>query len=113
MLKPANADRRYIQRLRSDPRTRALFNGWAAQATLEADQRFPDPHDGRLAACFAAERAIELAMSFVLDNDGEYQMVSDELNQLRNRVIEGFMMPPAVVVMQRAPVADTETADGR
>lgn len=70
--------RNYIARLRRDPRMKAVFDGFISQALIEADQLYPAPHMDRERTNFAARRSAELAMSFVLDNDGEYQMIYDQ-----------------------------------
>lgn len=70
--------RTYIRRLHRDPRMKAVFDGFVSQALIEADQRFPEPYLDVERTRYAARRAAELAMSFVLDNDSEYQMIYAE-----------------------------------
>lgn len=92
-------NRTYIQRLRNDPRTRAMHEGWIAQATAEAEMRHPDPRDDRKRTHYAVSRALELAMSFVLDNDGELAMVREQLNRMASHVITlGNSTPTRLVV---------------
>lgn len=85
MLTPENkANRPYLQRLATDARMHRLLDGWTAQATLEAEGRYPEPWQDRERTHYAAKSAAALAMAFVLDNDREYQMVCEE----RDRALE-------------------------
>lgn len=102
MIRPLNQDRSYITRLRFDPRIRAMFDGWVAQATMEAEQRFPDPRDDRARSHFAAETALRIGLAFVLDNDGEYQRVLAENEKLMKRLLDAAHLPPLHVVLPSA-----------
>ena len=81
------SERTYIGMLRNDRRMRAMFDGWVAQATLEAANHFPDTYDASERAGYAAEMALRLALSFIIDNDGEYQALREQLD----RVMENFI----------------------
>lgn len=107
MIRPLHHDRSYIARLHRDPRTKAMLDGWIAQATFEADKRFPRPEDDRQRTCFAAETAVRLAMEFVLGNDGEYQAILLENDRLMQQVIDiANRTPPRLhVTVGPAPVA--------
>lgn len=95
-------ERGYISRMRRDPRTKAMLDGWVAQATQEADMRFPDPRDDRERTHFAAQRAVELAMSHVLDNDGELQMVMKERDTLlENSIRLANLTPPTAIILPK------------
>lgn len=88
--------RPYIENLRRDPRTKAMLDGWAVQATMAAEARNRgDAHDYRRMAHDAAREAIALAMAFVLDNDDEYQMVCEERDTLRASVLDAAFLRPA------------------
>ncbi len=106
-------ERGYIASLRRDPRTKAMFDGWVAQATQEADMRFPDPRDDREKAHFAARRALELAMSHVLDNDGELQMVMEQRDQLLDKAIEAARMMPPPQIIRVDTTLQTLGAEGK
>lgn len=95
--------RPYIENLRNDPRTRAMFNGWVAQATATADQRRCGDGSGfRQMAHDAAQQALALAMAFILDNDGEYQMVCEERDRLREHILSiANLTPPASFVAEK------------
>jgi len=94
--------RTYIQRIRNDPRTRAMHDGWVAQACAEAEQVYPDPSDDRRRTHHAASRALELALSFVLDNDGELTMVREQLDRVLENSITLANMSPRSFVMPKA-----------
>lgn len=93
--------RKYIERLRRDPRLRAMRDGWVAQATIEAENTYPDPRDGRPSARWAAERAIDLAMQHVLDNDGEMHAVMAERDQFRDQSILDTKLTPLRLVIEK------------
>ncbi|KPH67548.1 hypothetical protein ADT71_02285 [Novosphingobium sp. ST904] len=79
-----------------------MRDGWVAQATSEADMRYPDPYDPRRTA-FAAERALELALSFVLDNDGELVAVRQDLECMTKRCIDVLNTRVMPYVLVKAP----------
>ena len=96
--------RDYITRFRRDPRTRAMHDGWVAQATAEAEQRYPHPLDANQRANFAASRALELGMSFVLDNDGELNAVREQLGRVLENALElTRLTPPATFTLPTEP----------
>ena len=80
--------RTYIDRLMNDPRSKAMRDGWVAQATAEAEMRYPHALDARPRAAMAAERALDLGMSFVLDNDAELAAVRRELEEMTKRALD-------------------------
>ena len=88
--------RDYITRLRRDPRTKTMHDGWVAQATVEAEQRYPQPLDANQRAHFAATRALALGMSFVLDNDGELNAVRERLERVLENHLELARLTPPV-----------------
>lgn len=97
-------NRPYIERLQHDPRVRMCFDSWVHQATLEAEARFPDQADGHKAAHHAARRAIELAASFLLDEDAEYRAALAENDQLRDLLLEQTRkFSPAVILQASNP----------
>lgn len=104
MMIDQKINRPYIKRLRSDPRTKAMFDGWAHQACMEAEARYPDirsPHDAQKLAYFAARRALELAMTFVLDQDGEYKMVCEERDKAFEALIkQSEMLTPQQIMVK-------------
>lgn len=65
--------RSYVSRLRRDPRVRAMLDGWIAEATFSAEQRFPDPHDDRERTAHAVQTALMLAMSFFATTTASYK----------------------------------------
>lgn len=93
--------RGYIARLRNDPRLHAMMQGWVGQATMEAEQRYPHPDQYAARAHDAAQRAIGLALSFVLDNDGEYQMLREELDRALKNTIDLVNAKPISLVIER------------
>lgn len=102
-------ERGYIASLRRDPRTKAMFDGWVAQATQEAEMLYPDLRDDRQRTHFAAERAVQLAMSHVLDNDGELQMLAEENDRLRKQILDfAHRTPPNSVLIIPGPAVTTE-----
>lgn len=98
--------RDYISRLRSDPRLHAMMQGWVSQATMEAESRYPGLYDDRQRAHWAAETAIRLAMSFVLDNDGAYQMLREEMDRVLKNTLELVNSTPLKVVIERSSPPD-------
>ena len=98
--------RPYIENLQNDPRTMAMMDGWIAQATKEAELNHDLCRDDpRRLAHNAARRALELAMSFVLDNDGEYQGVCEQRDQLLDNALKLEAMRPPSIVIPRAQAA--------
>ena len=79
-------ERGYIKRLRNDPRTKALFDSFVYQAMVETRESIGSHASAERFAHEAAERAVALAMGFVLDTDGEYLMVLGELDRMRNMI---------------------------
>jgi hypothetical protein len=65
--------------------------------------RYPDPFHARERSSFAAERALELGMSFVLDNDGELAAVRQELEQMTKRCLDLLNAKVLMPVMVQAP----------
>jgi hypothetical protein len=106
-LKPDKHNRDYIERLRHDPRTKALFDSFVYQAIVEVRERHgcaENHHQAEELAHRTAERAVALAMAFVLDNDGEYRMVCEQRDQLLERQLKGFelsAMSPVFVKEQQ------------
>lgn len=95
--------RPYIERLRTDPRTRAMFDGWVGQATMLAEQQVPDPCRYAERAHRAAQIALQLAMTHVLDNDGELQAANAEIDKLREHVLQGAMLKPPHLIVTKEP----------
>lgn len=94
--------RPYIENLRKDPRTKAMFDGWVAQATMIAEQRNRgDEYDYRRMAHDAAQEALALALAFILDNDGEYQMVCEERDRIRDQVLSRVMLTPPSITVEK------------
>jgi hypothetical protein len=92
-------NRPFIERLRHDPRMKAMVDGWTAQATIEAEARLRHPDDYRRAMHEAARTGIALVLSFILDNDGEYRAVCEERDRLIEQVLRAAMLtPPSFVV---------------
>lgn len=97
--------RPYIERLRHDPRGRALHDGWVHQAAMVAEQRAGG--DARMAAHEAAEEALKLALSFILDNDGEYLAVMAERDRFRDQLLETInLQPTSYRIIAGQPVTD-------
>lgn len=95
MIRDFKINRPYIERLRHDPRTRALFDSFISQATMLVENRHGNDMEymgSRRAAHEIAQEAVALAMSFVLDNDSEYRMVCEERDQLMERQLKGFQL---------------------
>lgn len=94
-------NRPYIERLRRDPRTRVVFDGFLAQVSLRFNDRpIKDEHEARKMIMRAAEEAIALAMAFVLDNDTEYMQVCEERDRImklcidnQSLIVPKFMIP--------------------
>lgn len=95
--------RSYIARLQRDPRAQAMFDGWVAQATYEAEQRCPDAQDGRQRAQEAARIGIQLAMSFVCDNDGELLAALAERDQMHEHLLKWQHMQPPLSLLVPDP----------
>lgn len=95
--------RTYIDRLMNDPRSRVMRDGWVAQATTEAKMRYPHPLDAGERSALAAERALELGLSFVLDNDAELAAVRHELDQMTKRCLELLNSKILLPVMVTSP----------
>ncbi|MFC0683187.1 hypothetical protein [Novosphingobium clariflavum] len=94
-------ERGYIARLRRDPRTKAMHDGWLAQATYEAEQHYPYPEDARQRAHYAADRALLLALSFVLDNDGEMNALREQLDRITESSLSLLnKFPPAPIILK-------------
>lgn len=94
--------RPFIQRVRDDGRLSSMVQGWAIQATMIVEQRYGFyPSDPRRIAHEAAEEALKLALTFILDNDGEYRMVCEERDQLVERMTQTLnhmnLIPPVFV----------------
>jgi hypothetical protein len=107
----AKIDRGYIKWLRTDPRVRRIFEGFVARATMEADLEVPhirDVHEARQLAHVAARLAVQMVMDFVIDNDGEYQMVKEERDQLQERLFKLAELAPNHMAMNMAPYYDRE-----
>lgn len=101
MIPEFERKRTYIERLRNDPRTRAMRDGWIAQATAEAEQRYPGRLEAGLRMHYAASRVLELAMSFILDNDGELAMTRRELVQAQKALAKHIEMAPRPIIIPR------------
>lgn len=101
--------RSYLALLRRDPRVKAAYDGWIAQATFEAYNRYPHPMDSEQRASYAASRAVELVMSFILENDGEYQAVRQQLDEVLKRSLEMAMYAPVQMIV---PIATKEQGNG-
>lgn len=86
--------RSYVEQIRRDPRMKAMLDGWAAQAAMKAEQKMRNPYADRQSIHDAAVEGIALAMTFVLDNDGEYQAVCDERDALLDKIINTFQTAP-------------------
>ena len=86
MITPPDQRRNYISRLRNDPRTKALFDSFIYKATHEV--RSISGYENLTNAQPIAQRAVMNAMAFVLDNDGEYQMLLEENERLRQQIID-------------------------
>lgn len=91
--------RGYIARLLRDPRTKAMHDGWIAQATFEAEEHCGDRYDAPRMAQYAADRAIQLAMSFVLDNDGELNAVREQMEKLLEANLTMASLSPRPIVI--------------
>ena len=93
--------RPYIDNLRNGPCTKAMFDGWAAQATITAEQcNRGDEYDYRRMAHAAAQEALALALAFILDNDGEYQRVCEERDRYRDQILNTAMLtPPSMFIV--------------
>jgi len=92
--------RPYIENLRNDARTRQLMDSWTVQAMMEVEARRGHPadeHDSKRFAHEVAQRAVAIAMSFVLDNDGEYQMVCQERDGILQAHIDAAGMRTTVM----------------
>lgn len=102
MIDHHNINRPYIERLRHDRRTRALFEGWVAQAAMTAEPRARG--DAHMAARLAAEEALKLALAFILDEDGEYRAVCAERDRYRDQLLEtiDLVPPPRFVIPAEA-----------
>lgn len=101
--------RSYIARLRRDPRLKAVFDGFISQALIETDQRYPDPYMDRERILYATHRATELAMAFVLDNDGEYQMIYEQWEKaVENAISFANMTGPTLIIK---PGSETNSDD--
>lgn len=90
-------NRPYIERLRRDPRTKALFDSFVYQAMVEVREqhgRPESPYEAEKFAHVTAEKAVALAMSFVLDNDGEYKMLREQFDQLMQTMIDARHLSP-------------------
>jgi hypothetical protein len=77
-----------------------MFDGWVAQSTYEAEQRHPYPDDDRRRTHYAAQRAIELAMAFVLDNDGELAATREQLERTLEASIELASLSPKPLILK-------------
>lgn len=104
-------EREYIKRIRRDPRMRAMLQGWVAQATAEAEQRYPGPYDEPARAHEAATIAVQLAMSFVLDNDGEYQAIRETLDKVLEAQLTMNQLSPRPLIIPKDAVE--QTGDGK
>jgi hypothetical protein len=105
-MKQIKKHRPYIERIRRDPRTMALFDSFIYQAMVEVREHHghaEDPHDAERLAHKTAERAVALAMAFVLDNDGEYEMLRQHNDQLMDTVIETGKLTPRTMILQVEP----------
>ena len=105
--------RPFVQRLRNDPRVRAVMDGIINQAMIETENLYPRSYEGgRAAMAFAARRAAERAMSFVLEQDREYQDVLIMLDEVLARQLDVAKMTVRdVTITFPAPVeapADSE-----
>ncbi len=96
-------NRTYIERLRNDPRTRALADAWVNQAMMEAEQHYDSYREGAAFAHYAARRAVELAMSFVLDNDGELAATREQLERALETQLQFLRTQPVTVTLVDAP----------
>lgn len=92
-------NRPFTERMRHDPRMRAMVDGWIAQATFEAETRNDRYREPSRFAHDAAETALRLALTFLIDNDGEYRAVCEERDRLMEQVLKGAMLtPPSLTV---------------
>ncbi len=91
--------RSFIRNLRNDPRTRAMVDGWIAQAMVKVEIGASRDYDRR-ATHEAVREGIALALSFILDNDGEYQMVCEERDRLRDHILQGVTSLPIPRVLR-------------
>ncbi|WP_343609289.1 hypothetical protein [Novosphingobium sp.] len=112
-IKPRQHKRSYIQRLEADPRLHAMFTGWVAQAVREAEVL---PGAYGLPSCFAekaAGLALELALSHILNNDGEYQALLEQLERTTKAHLDTLnliAMPLAIPVAQTiSALSDPDT----
>jgi hypothetical protein len=105
MIEDFKATRGYIENLRTDPRTRAMFDGWVAQATKTAEARIAGRfgHDAHRLAHEAATEALTLALSFILDNDGELQAVRHERDTLLKQLIDLHASVPRIIKVPKTP----------
>lgn len=94
-------ERGYIRRLRHDHRTKVMHDGWIAQAIYEAEQRYRYPEQARQMAEYAADRALQLALSFVLDNDGEMNALREQLDRITESSLSLLnKFPPAPIILK-------------
>lgn len=109
MIRDFKINRPYIERLRHDPRTRALFDSFISQATMLVENRHGNDMEymgSRRAAHEIAQEAVALAMSFVLDNDSEYRMVCEERDQLMNQQLQWARLSAAPIILSTEPAKE-------
>lgn len=116
-IKQRQSGRLYIDRLQNDHRLHTMFTGWVAQALREAELRADTHRSPYLFAQRAAERALELALSHILDNDGEYQAVRAELERSLKSQIElaNNALAPIIIAKDGSEIAShqqKEESDG-
>ena len=109
MLMNNESRRTYLERLRNDPRTRTLHDGWVAQATMEAERVYPEWDDTRRAH-FAADRALQLALTFILDNDGEMAYLRALVEEQAERISKLMISTTAFVFPVSAPSQKADPA---
>lgn len=94
--------RSFIERMRRDHGLHQLMQSWVVQGVAQAKIA----HDGRdgwfdaRTASQAAEEALKLALSFILDNDGEYQRVCQERDQLLENIIKHVELTPRPIIVK-------------
>lgn len=101
-------NRPFIERLRNDSRMRALLTSWVHEATIEVTERlgrYRSEASPEKIAHEAAEAALIRAMTFILDNDGEYKMVCEERDRLMKAFIDQGALRPAPFMVVPKPDA--------
>lgn len=94
MMIEQRQQRGYIENLKRDHRTRALMDAWVHQAMMEQEAKGQpsNTYDAIKMANAVAERAVVLAMEFVLDNDREYQMVCEQRDKLMEACVKNVTL---------------------